>query len=629
MKQKILSNINKYGFLSISIVIMLFYMMNSLIQLNSKTQFHYCETKLNYQEKEIYWGQVERFNIKPIAEEMQNYKISLVNNQSSGQLAYSITDTDDNLLKYKDYILEGNSEEIDIDVSDLNLKKNATYYLNINLISVDKITVKLNNNAELQADMVFEFKDTFLFNFIIIFLLIVFVILFFSVFRAKNIYKKFAVLSLTIGIIFLFVVPPCTVPDEWRHFVRAYDITEGNAICTSFATKAEFDYSTFPTCKIPSELFQVTMISQNNSERYDAASNDKIVYERWRDVMSQKVGDITVETPIHGTSSISPIAYLPQIIGIFAGKAFGSYVGGIVYLAKFGNLLFATLIGLLALYITPKFKEGIFILWFIPFLVHLRSSNSTDSILFAFILLILAIFIKTCEEGKLENKYYIIAILAVIFISQIKVPYILSSLIFLFCGKNKNCKFNRIFAVSSFVIGCLSYEFFNIINSVNTGVSNSSLGLNNYIHDFTLRPFYHINLLFQAFVNDSWTYLKNSLAFDGEILKVCFLVCILITMKYCTDTISTTPKYKMGCIVGSLFMWAAILGIFAINSYRVSYSYLWGVQARYLLPILPFFFLGIAQNNTNKNQKLFSCIELAIITILLIYTYWFFNIHWI
>ncbi len=632
MKQKIMNYLKKYAFLLFCIAIMLFYLMDFCIKLDSRDEYQYSEKKINSQVKELNQGCVEQYTIKPIAEGMKYYKVHLIDNPSGGQLSYAISDKDGQVLKYSDLLLQSKSETLDIDVNELHLKKNDIYYLTLQLKEVDKLTVCTNDDNVLQADMVYAYEDGKLLQSISILILLIFATITFWIVRTRNFYKKFVVLSMAIGMIFLFAVPPCTAPDELRHFARAYDITEGNFLCRSIQTKEEFDNMTLPTCKIPSELFQLRMLSEENEEKYTGETNHKIVFQKWKDVISKKTGESDAEIPIHGTATISPLAYIPQIIGILIAKLFGSHVGALYYLCKFANLLFATLIGLFALYITPKFKEGIFVLWFIPSLVHLRSSCSTDGILFALIIFVLAVFLKMYEEGKLENRYFIAVVIAEIIIGQIKLPYVFSSFIFLLCKMDKKVQSGRVLAISSFVISCLSYGIYSKINSFRLDSIGNSQGIISYVKEFISHPVSQINMLFQSFINDSWLYFKKAfILLDCEIIMVCFLICILFTMKYCTDSISGGSKCKAICIYGSLFMWAGIIGIFAVESFKLSTGYLWGVQGRYMLPVFPVLFLGIARDNrsNDKNVKLYNKIELAVVSLLFIYLYKMVNLFWI
>ncbi len=632
MKQKIFVFLKKYGFLLSCIILIQFYLMESFLQLNSKDYYHYSEKMIHSQTKELKPGCVEKYEIKPMAEGLEYYKINVVEDHSGGQIAFAISDENGKVLKYGNYELKRKSGTIDLDVHDVNLKKNVLYFLSLHVMSVENFTVYLNSDQSLQADMVYTFEDKFLFQIFIISILVVFLVILIWLIWEKDIYKKFAILSMIIGTIFLFTVPPCTAPDELRHFARAYDITEGNVICRSIQTKEEFDNMTMPTCKIPSELFQLKMLSEENAEKYDRETNNKIVYQKWKDICSRKTGKSNVEIPIHGTATISPLAYIPQITGIYIAKLFGSITGVLYYLCKFVNLLFATMIGLFALYITPKFKEGIFVLWFIPSLVHLRSSCSTDGILFALIILVLAVFIRIYEEEKIENKYFITVVIVEILIAQIKLPYVCSSLIFLLCKKNRQVQFSRVLAFGSFVISCLSYTIFSKINSFHLDALGNSEGIIGYVQEFVCHPVYQINMLFRSYVNDSWSYFKKAfILLDCEVIMVCFLVCIILTMKYCTDSIFDESKYRVVCILGSLFMWAGIIVIFAVESFKLSSASLWGVQGRYMLPILPFFFLGMAKDTIRGNQNidLFHKIELAVGTILFIYTLNMVNIYWV
>lgn len=631
-KKRIFGFFNKYWFMLFCCILAVFYLINVCVKLDSKEQYQYSKNKIENQVKELYLGYSEKFLMTPVADGMQSYQIYLKDNNDEGQIAYAILDEQENTLVFGEFQLTKDAESIDIDVSECKLKKNESYYIAIQLVSVNRISISVDNNNELYANMIFRFTDRAGFCKVVLFISVVFVIITVIILRIKSICNRFAFLSMTLGIIFLFIIPPCTVPDEWRHFVRAYDVTEGNVICKTFAAKEEFYNQTLATARIPAELFEIKMVSESNAEYFDAEVNSKIVYERWKDIMSKKTENTEVEVPIHGVNTISPLAYFPQIIFIFLGKIFGSYVGAIYYLSKFGNLLIATLLGTLALYITPKFKKALFALWFIPTLVYLRSSCSTDGLLFAFMMLLFAIFIKMYEEKEIDKRYYVAVFIVVIMIAQIKPPYALAAFVFLLCKKKKNNKLKWIVAIGSFIAGYMSYRVFGTISALDTGVVSNAPGTKDYIFSWLQHPFYNANMIFEAFIDSSWSYIKSAFECNGfEILAVCSLICILLAMRYCTDTITGISKYRAALIGGSVFVWLGIIGIFALISFRQEYTYVWGIQGRYMLPIFPFFFMGIANNNGEnaKSVKLYCNVQVAMIVIIFVYACKLFTNHWI
>lgn len=627
----------KYGIIIVIAIIILSFLIEAFIRIDNKKTVSYTLDRKEYKEIQLENDLQYSFFIVPKANKMLTYSILKANTDGIGDIQATIKDDSGNVL-YTNIVksLQG-EESVDIDVSSCNLLYGEKYELILQPITTSNIILNADLNNELHTTTVYTFNHNIRFKNCMIAIFLLFIILIILVRVIKDIHKQFFVTSMLIGLIAIFIIPPCVAPDEFRHFARAYNIADGNVICDTYKTKEEFYNQTLQVCDIPNELFQLKLISESNGETFDREWNTLIFFDRWADVIKSTISKENVEIPIHGTATISPIVYFPQVIFIYFAKILGGLSGGIYYFAKFGNLLIATILGTIAIYIVPKFKKGIFVLWFIPSIVFLRSSCSTDGILFALIILLLSIFIKmkNDNEGKERIKYYICILLIELFIAQIKLPYTLSVFFFLLVNnkpeKKENVKKLK-YIIVPFGIFVISIAGYSMVQHffISNGVS-STAATNNYILYFFQHPIKIVNMIIQSLLNDTWSYLQNAIVIqEYSNLQIIYVIIIIFTVLRVSNSVKLNDIERKLLIGGSILAWTAILVVFYFLGSSPSLGYIWGVQERYLLPIIPFTLLGVSKENGNvKLEGKFQNIQMIVIMTVIIYCYQLFFQYWI
>ena len=118
----------------------------------------------------------------------------------------------------------------------------------------------------------------------------------------------FLVSSLIWGVIMIFIVPPFQVPDEPAHFYRAYQVSE-----LEFVSKV---HNNKLGGELPSSLrqFQILMKTSQN-DKYNNQIN-KLKSALQIELNHNKKSFLSFPN----TSLYSLIPYIPQAIGISAGK---------------------------------------------------------------------------------------------------------------------------------------------------------------------------------------------------------------------------------------------------------------------------------------------------------------------
>jgi len=193
--------------------------------------------------------------------------------------------------------------------------------------------------------------------------------------------KVFVVLALFFGIAMIFTLPLFEAPDEPVHFYRAYQVGEG---------------------KLMSETVNNQTGGKVRPSTKDTA-NDGVMQTPERFI------------PFPSSALYSPIAYVPQAIGIDVGRVINSSIQGLVIFGRLFNLMAYIFFVLLAIKIAKKGKWVYAIAALFPVAIQQASSLSTDvmttGLAFITIAFIHSLFYQT---QNLERKQIVYLILLAI-----------------------------------------------------------------------------------------------------------------------------------------------------------------------------------------------------------------------
>lgn len=184
--------------------------------------------------------------------------------------------------------------------------------------------------------------------------------------KPENIFILFA---LIFGLVLVSYTPPFQVPDEANHFFRAYGLSEGNIIADIQEQQAG--------SMLPTSLSNVAdRIGYPLHFRLDRKVNHSLTEEFLRQPLEP---NIVRFTEYSNTALYSPVAYLPQIIGIFIGKSFGLSPLWLLYLGRILNLFFWITLVYVSIRLTPILKWGFLSVALMPMSLSLASSLSADA----------------------------------------------------------------------------------------------------------------------------------------------------------------------------------------------------------------------------------------------------------
>ena len=277
--------------------------------------------------------------------------------------------------KFKVYFLSG----IETEKFSLNYGKNQ-----IDIENIDKILI--NDNIDYMPAITFSFAQ----------MLIIFVVLtgIYGIYKLyklsqgaeKRIKKEwlFAGFALVIGIALVFVNAPQVRYDEHAHFWRAYEIASGNIISRT-------------TNELPNSVIDLFM---REDKSYP---NKEINYETIQEKIGAELNE-DEKTPfaVGATGSLTPISYIPQVIGIFIGRILQLSPMIILYLGRLTNLLAYIALVFMAIKIMPseKWKMIIMMIALFPMSMNLAATVSPDTIIIGASLLAIAYAMHLKFESK-------------------------------------------------------------------------------------------------------------------------------------------------------------------------------------------------------------------------------------
>ena len=400
--------------------------------------------------------------------------------------------------------------------------------------------------------------------------------------------KVFLLLGVVFGLIFLITTPPFQSPDEYAHFFRAYTISEGQFIPTQGATLprsiVEFSVRVSPD-PLPGN-------DQNKQSK-------KALLEQFQ----QPFSDLErVPINLNGTIAYRPIAYLPQTLGILAGRFLRLSPILIFYLGRLVNLTAWIGLVFLALRITPIYKWLLLALALMPMSIFQAASNSPDCPLNAFSLLFIAASLRLAfsPEIKVEAQDILRLSIPLILISAIKPAYLVLAGLFLLIPE-KRCGGLLRYAVAGLSLLGLAFIpaltwLFLTRGALNISGNGNPADQLQFIQAF---PFDFLRILWNSMSGQiivQWKMWVGVLGWldtplPGFIYVLMLPLLVLIALFDHRPDIHIPASAKV--FSGFLFLgtWVGIFSVFFVTWTQVGMNPIDGVQGRYFIPVSALLFL--------------------------------------
>jgi len=390
----------------------------------------------------------------------------------------------------------------------------------------------------------------------------------------------FILIALPFGVFSAVFVPQMSVTDENAHLLRAYQVARGEFICQKGSI-------------YPQDIIDKSKSGTNGSRNYTMDFSDTI------DNSEQN------KFACGSAAGYSPIAYIPQALGVTAAEFIHPTAATMVLFARIANLL----LYIIALYwIIKKVRVGkyvFFVVALIPQMVHLAASLSADMInnvvTLGLVALILNLFI---QQQKVSKKQIFLLLCLVVASALLKknLVFILLPLVFLpsklfIENKVKSIPFNihkwalAGVTVATFALAYVVWTKLSFVNSV------AVVGLPNPIEQ---HPNLFFNLLFNTYLSDYGDLVLRGVI--GEFSSflyhfptiLVFIQLIILLIAYLSESTSS-----IRIIARNKWLVISMTAAFVISIFAITYGlytewglkrgiaeYADGVQGRYFTALL-------------------------------------------
>ena len=231
------------------------------------------------------------------------------------------------------------------------------------------------------------------------------------------------------GSMLLFVTPPFQVPDENRHFYRAYQVSEGELVGTKQNDTGGGDLpkSVIYTAEDPSHV----ILRFHWERKY-----------RFRDTF------ILLSFPLEPQDRMfvsfvsviySPVPYVPQVLAILPARLLALPPIVMMYFGRIFNFTAWLALTYLAIRITPIYRWLFVLLALMPMSIFQAASLSVDAVTNGLAFLTIAFFLRCAfdESKAVSLRDMVLLLLLTLCLSLCKVVYFLLVFLFLLIPRQK------------------------------------------------------------------------------------------------------------------------------------------------------------------------------------------------
>ncbi len=401
----------------------------------------------------------------------------------------------------------------------------------------------------------------------------------FAVNAVKNEAFRFAAFLAVTGICYIVVVPFSHVPDAFNHFIRAYEVTEGN-----FCTHGQQDEEAW----LPDHLTADLNFHADYSHVY-----------LHRNI---QLDDETRRYYVHDNTALyTPIAYLPHTLGILIGKLFTDRTLVLVLFARIFSLAAFVAMMSFAYRICPINRGMIAVSALLPITLIEAGSTSLDGFMISILLLGQAYLLPLCErKRRLTRVETVVLWLLPLVFSLCKVVYVPFALLLLLIPKESfgGGRKKGIFIFSSFVVALSAYfawsaATFEFVSRYAAKMNGNS---GEQIRFIITRPLNYLNVLRNTL--HAWFDLYLRGMFGGvagwaqnvavhSFFPLACIVCTVVMLTFHPES-SLHREVKTNVLYALIALSVAALTFTAIY---VQYNALEspiieGIQGRYFVPLL-------------------------------------------
>jgi uncharacterized membrane protein len=405
--------------------------------------------------------------------------------------------------------------------------------------------------------------------------------------------RFFVVTALLFGLIFLVVTPPFQGADEPVHFLRAYQISEGNFVIDKHGAQAggELPRSLDDTIKL---LSTHPHIEFKADKKYNIYKTSK--------AFSYKLNpNVKKQQFFSATSVYTPISYTPSSTAILIGRLLDLSPVLLLYMGRLADLIAWVVLVSIAIYLIPRKKWAMVFIGLLPMTLFQAATLNSDVMSVG----LAAVFIATVLRFRQTQKNYldfkrIIALLAlaIVMVLSKQVMFVLLPLILLIPSANFRLKWCYLYkTVIILVPFILMAGWMYLIRGVN--VTESFINHQNPGEQITFvshNPHSFINILWNTYffnwgdsVTRSFvgTFGWSDAPLSESIVTVGYIALFLLLVANYDNYKAWLTKYqKLFVFLVGVGYWLLVSAALYIYYSPVAFKIIFGLQGRYFIPLV-------------------------------------------
>lgn len=436
----------------------------------------------------------------------------------------------------------------------------------------------------------------------------------------------FILFSAVFGLLFIFIFPPLTAPDEIGHFSKSYAFSELKVVPEHHHLKKNHfkswdNYGFYLPDDITDLNADVTGIVYNPKAHFDYKALSAPKYNSYKRVF---IG-------LGGQLNYSFLQYIPQIIGIAVSKIFTGSIVISYYFARFFNLFFYIAVVALAIYYFKFSKWAAMLLGLNPMSLALASSASGDGFTNACSFLFIALLSKFITEDKLNKKLFICSLILLIALVQMKPTTIIFGLLyFIIPLRNLSLKNKLIYGTGTFLLAVgiyyvwgklfpsqeIMYQDFTSSSQQTSAILENPINFLRIIKNTVVE---HHKFLFRSF-SGQFSALNRNLPMN--ILWVYYAV-ITVACFSSQDKIQLSISKRLTMLLALIsYVLLTFVALFQIWT-PVNSPVIIGLQGRYFIPTSLIYVMLVNWDKIRLNKKFIGILSVSTIAVLLSYTTFF------
>jgi uncharacterized membrane protein len=421
----------------------------------------------------------------------------------------------------------------------------------------------------------------------------------------------FLVIGLVFGFQMIYVNPPWHANDEDRHFYNAYALSNG----VIGPEVSDGNIGQF----LPSNLVDNVRAFQGIVIKEESKFNKEAIE-------SLKNVDNNIDQPrftINPSSGILPFAYLPSALGIGVAKFMGKSPVEIGWFARAGSLLAYLLIVYLALKRMPCYQPLLMAVALSPMALYQAGSISYDGLSYAFLFFYFALVLQYFFQKQPVTTTQILLLVVIAFFQRLsKDGYFIlffSAVVIPF----KHFKFKRDYVLMLVGLLLAAYIPGTIWNAYIRSLDLPENAFAGFQKDFLFDGGKNISYHLSQPVHTLFLGIANTLQQGKEWMigavgrfgysytkmpeYLVILSWLLIIAASMLENKVYRLRFSMIMLIAGIAGMATIIYGFLIVGSPVGANLIFGLQGRYLTPILPFLMAGAMQVNLmelDHNKKM-------------------------